>query len=274
MTLEWNEVLHTLFSASCHGLCPLLRVFFLWSAAKTCHRSEPPSVPHCEQAFGSYPQTLWCFDVPRWGPTILNLIDQPSGRAPGVCLVRENKERLWMCAIFPADIKWRSRPFCWQSMDHGWVSTGKLATVLSGTQNILCLTVLMVHSRFKSLSKRSQKENWCGPAGESAQKSVWYCSCVAAAAWAVAQTSTLNRLCWMKECPVGTQPVAKDSRWRGQYVRKSGFIQAIMNLVPNFFFLFRFLKIWFQITSVLSLSSFCCSKFTFFFFVCVFSNSY
>lgn len=44
---------HTSHSASWLGLCPLLWVISLWSAAKTCLGSDhlpPPTVPHREQA--------------------------------------------------------------------------------------------------------------------------------------------------------------------------------------------------------------------------------
>lgn len=46
----------------------------------------------------------------------------------GVCLFRENQDSSWICGNAPETHKQTSWPFHKWSVDHGWVSTGELAS--------------------------------------------------------------------------------------------------------------------------------------------------
>ena len=169
-------------------------------------------------------------------PMILSVIGWPSARASGVCLFRENKERLWICGYSPETSKRSSWPFHWRPVDHGWVSTGKLVTVFwvqwkfSAWQ---CREFTVCSAAWVRVDRKL-----FSPLSKSALCSKVRFNTV------VAQTSTLHSpqaSVWnwwlLKKYPVGTQPEAKAFSKVGQSIAKSKLIQAIiMNLLPGFFF--------------------------------------
>lgn len=81
-------------------------------------------------------------------PMILSMIGRPSAKASGVSLFRENKESSWICGNSPQRGKRTSWPFHRRNVDHGWVSTGKLASVcwvqckFDGAESLLCVQQL------------------------------------------------------------------------------------------------------------------------------------
>lgn len=155
--MDWNELLHPLYSAFWHGLCVSPCLFLLWNV-QGAGRDQPKIWnPFCSTLWTGFCLTslhtviLWCS---MRCPVILGMIGRPSARASGACLYRENKASSWICGNSPEGCKQRSWPFHWWSVAHGWVSTGSLASVFWGSVEIKCLTVLRVYCVFSSLSER------------------------------------------------------------------------------------------------------------------------
>lgn len=113
--------------------------------------------------------------------------------------------------------------------DHGWVSTGELAQ-LGQAHGRFCT---LQRRRFAfGLPKAETKGKVAGSQIESNSLILQFCSRSRGPDWRSQEATWATT-----ESPVGTQPPgATDSRWQGRDGRKSGFIQAIMNMSPNLFF--------------------------------------
>lgn len=123
--------------------------------AEISRRSEPPSVPHCEQAFcltSLHTVILWCT---MRCPMILSMIGRPSARASGVCLFREKEESSWICGNPPETNKRTSeRAFPLTERGSRLGVHREAGLSLSGSVEIKCLTALRVDCVFSILSAR------------------------------------------------------------------------------------------------------------------------
>lgn len=95
------------------------------------HKIWPPH-PICSTLWTGFGLTflhtviLWCT---MRCPMIFSMIGRPRAMASGVCLLRENKRRLWFVGSPLIIANLMSGPFHGWSVDHGWVCTGELAEV-------------------------------------------------------------------------------------------------------------------------------------------------
>lgn len=136
-------------SASWLGLCPLLWVISLWSAAKTCHGSESQPTPTPNPLLSGTANRL----IP---PKHCDALTYHGGALRSI----GNESDRW------AEPSRRNA-------DHGWVSTGELAQLGQA------------HGRFCTLQRRrfafgklKRKERW---QEVKLSQTVWYCSSVAEA---------------------------------------------------------------------------------------------
>lgn len=131
--MDLDELLHPLSTLLTGVVFASCLVFSLSGTLQGAGRDQPK----IWNPFCSTPWTGECLTslhtVILWRtmrcPMILSLIGQPSARASGVCLLREKKKSLWICGNSPETCKQASWPFHRWSVDHGWVSTGRLAFV-------------------------------------------------------------------------------------------------------------------------------------------------
>lgn len=211
--MDWTPVLHTLPSDYSHGLCILPWVVFLWNVAKAQQRFC--SVPRCERAFSSHPSTLWYFDEPQGA---LWFYIRPTFRALGhkVSASREwIREGLSICGDTPPQRPTDEPGFplmrrgSWLGAHRG----SRLGLERFGASDLLDC------AEFNACSGAGEQvgRNGSSPLCKSAQS-----GCECCRVWAAVQVAGLRLALvdlWMKLL-VGTQPVARHYRLRGQNVTK------------------------------------------------------
>ena len=132
--MDWNELLHPLSTLLTGMVFAFHLVLSSCGTLQGAGRDQPKIWnPFCSTLWTGVCLTslhtviLWCT---MRCPMILSMIGRPSARASGVCLFRENKESLSICGNPPRErCKRTGWPFHRRSVDHGWVSTGRLASV-------------------------------------------------------------------------------------------------------------------------------------------------